>query len=304
MAKYDGLIIPRSYNDYLNKSQPAETIQVLKNTGIVPAAASADNELADKQYVNSTVGTNTANYIYKTEVGGDKVPFSSITELEAYTGTVTNNDYAFVTGTDENGNIYYDRYKASVTSDGVTWAKEYRLNNSSFTSDQWAAIQSGITAEKVAQYDAIAPQSIFNIVHPIGEIYVQFPTKKSAPELYAYGTWTDITETEYAGLFFRAAGGDAATFGDIQEEELPNAKGEAGIVQGRSSFKGVFFNNGNTNNSMWNSDNATAKIGFNLAQGETNSDGTYKDDTTRRVYKDGGHVTPRNTAIRIWERTA
>ena len=210
MARYNGLIIPRSYNDYYSRSDPqairdivalaadgelnAESKNPLQNQAIakiVPATASPDNklivqsqisgltadvetikniipntasetnELADKNFVNSTVGTNTANYIYKTESGGEKVPFSSVAELEAYVGTVTNNDYAFVTGIDENGNTYYDRYKADVNDGVVTWAKEYRLNNSSFTAEQWAAIQSGITAEKVAQFEgAVAPVDV------------------------------------------------------------------------------------------------------------------------------------------------
>ena len=210
MARYNGLIIPRSYNDYYSRSDPqairdivalaadgelnAESKNPLQNQAIakiVPATASPDNklivqsqisgltsdvetikniipntasetnELADKNFVNSTVGTNTANYIYKTESGGEKVPFSSVAELEAYAGTVTNNDYAFVTGIDENGNAYYDRYKADVNDGVVTWAKEYRLNNSSFTAEQWAAIQSGITAEKVAQFEgAVAPVDV------------------------------------------------------------------------------------------------------------------------------------------------
>lgn len=177
MARYNGLIIPRSYNDYYSRSDPqairdivllaadgelnAESKNPLQNQAIakiVPNTASETNELADKNFVNSTVGTNTANYIYKTESGGEKVPFSSVAELEAYAGTVTNNDYAFVTGIDENGNAYYDRYKAYVNDGVVTWAKEYRLNNSSFTAEQWAAIQSGITAEKVAQFEgAVSP---------------------------------------------------------------------------------------------------------------------------------------------------
>ena len=210
MARYNGLIIPRSYNDYYSRSDPqairdivslaadgelnAESKNPLQNQAIakiVPATASPDNklivqsqisgltadvetikniipntasetnELADKNFVNSTVGTNTANYIYKTESGGEKVPFSSVAELEAYAGTVTNNDYAFVTGIDENGNAYYDRYKADVNDGVVTWAKEYRLNNSSFTAEQWAAIQSGITAEKVAQFEgAVSPVDV------------------------------------------------------------------------------------------------------------------------------------------------
>ena len=210
MARYNGLIIPRSYNDYFSRSDPqairdivalaadgelnAESKNPLQNQAIakiVPVTASPDNKLivqsqisgltadvetikniipntasetnvlADKNFVNSTVGTNTANYIYKTESGGEKVPFSSVAELEAYAGTVTNNDYAFVTGIDENGNAYYDRYKADVNDGVVTWAKEYRLNNSSFTAEQWAAIQSGITAEKVAQFEgAVSPVDV------------------------------------------------------------------------------------------------------------------------------------------------
>lgn len=210
MARYNGLIIPRSYNDYYSRSDPqairdivalaadgelnAESKNPLQNQAIakivpataspenklivqsqisgltadvetikniIPNTASETNELADKNFVNSTVGTNTANYIYKTESGGEKVPFSSVAELEAYAGTVTNNDYAFVTGIDENGNTYYDRYKADVNDGVVTWAKEYRLNNSSFTAEQWAAIQSGITAEKVAQFEgAVSPVDV------------------------------------------------------------------------------------------------------------------------------------------------
>ena len=219
MARYNGLIIPRSYNDYYSRSDPqairdlvllsadgelnAESKNPLQNQAIakivpvtaspdnklivqsqisgltadvetvkniIPNTASETNELADKNFVNSTVATNTANYIYKTESGGEKVPFSSVAELEAYVGTVTNNDYAFVTGIDENGNAYYDRYKADVNDGVVTWAKEYRLNNSSFTAEQWAAIQSGITAEKLAQLETTtAPVDVVQLdnMHPI-----------------------------------------------------------------------------------------------------------------------------------------
>lgn len=112
---------------------------------LIPGQASSGNQLADKSFVNSTVGTNTANYI-----SDNGQPFTSLAQLQAYTGTVTNNDYAFITGTDEEGNTFYDRYKATVTGTTVSWAKEFRLNNSSFTASQWASIQSGITSADVA----------------------------------------------------------------------------------------------------------------------------------------------------------
>ena len=100
------------------------------------------------EFVNSSIATNTANYI-----SNNGVPFTSVEQLNAYTGTVTNNDYAFVTGIDSEGNTYYDRYKATVSGSTVTWALEYRLNNSSFTAAQWATINSGITSDKANYWD-------------------------------------------------------------------------------------------------------------------------------------------------------
>ena len=45
-----------------------------------------------------------------------------------------------------------ERYKY----DGTNWGYEYTLNNSGFTSQQWDAINSGITSGKVSTYDTIA----------------------------------------------------------------------------------------------------------------------------------------------------
>ena len=98
------------------------------------------------KFVNSSIATNTANYI-----SNNGNPFTSVEQLNTYTGTVTNNDYAFVNGIDSDGNTYYDRYKATVKGSSVTWSLEYRLNNSSFTAAQWSAINSGITSVLVAK---------------------------------------------------------------------------------------------------------------------------------------------------------
>lgn len=114
------------------------TVTAISNK--IPNAASASNQLADKAFVNSTVATNTAVF---------RGTFNSLELLRAYSGTKTNNDYAFVVTTDTAGNTKYERYKYN----GSSWVYEYTLNNSSFTAEQWAAIQSGITAEKVAQFE-------------------------------------------------------------------------------------------------------------------------------------------------------
>jgi hypothetical protein len=43
MAKYDGLIIPRSYNDYVNKSDPISVSQALQLTGVMDNTPTAQS---------------------------------------------------------------------------------------------------------------------------------------------------------------------------------------------------------------------------------------------------------------------
>ena len=104
----------------------------------IPEQASSSNQLADKDFVNSSIATSTATFIGT---------FNSLEDLEAYSGPKDDNDYAFVITTDSAGNTLYNRYKYT----GSAWLFEYALNNSSFTAVQWAAIQSGITSTDVAQ---------------------------------------------------------------------------------------------------------------------------------------------------------
>lgn len=106
---------------------------------LIPNEATSSNQLADKSFVNSSIATNTAYFIGT---------FNSLAELEAYTGTVTNNDYAFVVTTDSDNNTVYKRYK--YNGDTSEWIFEYDLNNSSFTAAQWAAINSGVTSTSVS----------------------------------------------------------------------------------------------------------------------------------------------------------
>lgn len=106
-------------------------------------SSTSENPVQNKaiyNFVNSSVSTNTANFIGT---------FNSVADLEAYSGTVTNNDYAFVVATDSAGNTVYNRYKYQGASE--TWAFEYALNNSSFTAEQWATIQSGLTSADKTQ---------------------------------------------------------------------------------------------------------------------------------------------------------
>lgn len=111
----------------------------------IPAQASSTNQLADKEFVNSTVSTATATF---------RGTFNTLAELQAV--TADENDYGFVKSTDSAGNTVYKRYKYS----NKTWMFEYDLNNSSFTAEQWASINSGITATEVEKINNLSAEDI------------------------------------------------------------------------------------------------------------------------------------------------
>lgn len=127
---------------------------------LIPSAATALNQLADKAFVNSTVATNTSTfrgtYNVVTDLGlAYNASHQDIaTALLSHIATADNNDYAFVqipvSGTSEDIRVT-ERYKFN----GEDWAYEYDLNNSGFTAAQWAAINSGITALLVEKLGAL-----------------------------------------------------------------------------------------------------------------------------------------------------
>ena len=112
----------------------------------IPAAATSQNQLADKAFVNISIATATADF---------KGTFTTRAGMDAVTGN--KNDYAYLVTTDAAGNTLYNRYKWVEAADETAahWAFEYALNNSSFTAAEWAAIQSGITNTRVAKLDAL-----------------------------------------------------------------------------------------------------------------------------------------------------
>lgn len=127
----------------------------------IPEAASDQNQLADKQFVNSSISTNTATYrgsfnlVSDLSLTVDATHAQIAAALAAAIVTADNNDYAFVqvpTATTTPTVIQsVDRYKFN----GTDWAFEYSLNNSGFTAAQWNAINSGITSGDVTKLAAL-----------------------------------------------------------------------------------------------------------------------------------------------------
>lgn len=119
---------------------------------LIPQAATADNQLADKEFVNSSIATATATF---------RGTFVTLSALEAT--PADRNDYAFWAHKDEAGNTCYDKY----TYTGSEWKFEYRLNNSSFTAAQWGAVNSGITGTLVTKLSGIAEGAQVNVIETV-----------------------------------------------------------------------------------------------------------------------------------------
>lgn len=137
--------------------------------GKIPSHASAQNQLADKEFVNSSIATNTATFRGTYNLASDlglttgatheQVAAAVAVKLAALSITPDPNDYCFVQvprdDTDPTVIDRIDRYKCSVEGDVASWDYEWSLNNSSFTAVQWAAINSGITSGLVAKLGAL-----------------------------------------------------------------------------------------------------------------------------------------------------
>ena len=162
-TEVDGLV-----DDEETRAKAAETAlgnRVSTIEGKIPAAATDQNQLADKNYVNNAITTNTAEFKGSYNEVTDLLLTTSATRadiaaaLAANISGADNNDYAYVqipTG-DATPTVIasVERYKYN----GSAWAFEYVLNNSGFNSAQWEAINSMITSGLVAKLSALPTNS-------------------------------------------------------------------------------------------------------------------------------------------------
>lgn len=114
----------------------------------IPAAANADNQLADKQYVSTQLSDHMS-----TLTAAFNGSYTTYAELTAATG-MNKNDYAVVLADEEHSGECW-RYKY----DGTTWKAEYRVNETALTTEQNNALNSGITADTVTKIASIVPDS-------------------------------------------------------------------------------------------------------------------------------------------------
>jgi hypothetical protein len=137
----------------LQSQQSTNTSDISDIKNKIPAQASVDNKLADKSFVNSSINSLSANYVTYDEDGN---PFPTKNDLitasvfysgkEAY--TPTKSDYCLVLK-DESAFDPFTNGQVRYVMNNNLWEFQYGVNESPLTSDQLAALNSGITLTAV-----------------------------------------------------------------------------------------------------------------------------------------------------------
>ena len=135
--------------DSINKKQ---SIDDTSTTDFPSSKAVAD-------FVNSSVATNTATFLGSYKLADLGLSYGATNQQIAtalgsvqFSSTPTNNDYVYVeiqnpqtTGIDDS----VERFKFN----GASWGYEYTLNNSTFTEQEKATLESGLTSSDKTAYD-------------------------------------------------------------------------------------------------------------------------------------------------------
>ncbi len=144
----------------------AEHFEDIEN--LIPTDATVDNKLADKAFVNSTVNNMSAFYITVNQQGDAFPTYASLINATVfYNGgkerIPTQNDYATVLADETKPNgvdgsypttrYFYQTDVVGGTYPNGQWEFQYVVNNTTLTQAQVNAINSGITAAKLANID-------------------------------------------------------------------------------------------------------------------------------------------------------
>ena len=114
----------------------------------IPNQASSTNQLADKNFVNSSINSSAAFFKgnFATKAALDAIQWQ--TTDSSLTTYVSNNDYAYVEA-DETHNNEAWRYIYVKDDSTSEWQPQFKVNNAPFTAEQLAAINSGATSDLI-----------------------------------------------------------------------------------------------------------------------------------------------------------
>ena len=112
MSRYDGLIIPRSYSEYINKTDAATLQQALQLSGVLSGAVAAgDNKAVKSSAVNTALATKQDKLTFDTTpTAGSTNPVTSggvANSLSKYVPIVTQITFESIVTTTESENCTY-----------------------------------------------------------------------------------------------------------------------------------------------------------------------------------------------------
>ena len=143
---------------------------------------------------------------------------------------------------------------------------------------------------------------------PIGFIYFQLRGQSTPDVLFkTKGKWQDISST-YAGEFFRAVGGASASFGSKQKEGLPTfniVTDRAVQGQGKVLPKGeklTSANKGLGGMASTQGYGGTSAVAIGIENTSFSQSPFPYFVPNNSIYGASTHVTPYNSAIRIWKK--
>ena len=222
---------------------------------LIPAQASASDQLAPKSFVNSTVQTATANF------RGNWATWSAVpTDVNNYpvdyagSKTPTVNDYLVVqdasdyTGQTLEGTWRF-KYTGTWSTNGKSgWQPEYQVNETPLTAAQLAALNSGITSTAVAQIGTNTTNiaNKMDKVNPTGTGSLSINRKANTIVGYnsiALGNNVSSTgntsfaegyDTTASGTFSHAEGGSSTSSGTASHSEnwMTTASGDYSHAEG------------------------------------------------------------------------
>jgi hypothetical protein len=136
---------------------------------LIPAQASSTNQLADKNFVASSVMSNVGTRLYADTSGSQFATRAALTAATTFykaDGTsvalsaIIEGSYTIITA-DEGAPSPFTNGQTRWLFSGGAWGYEFGINEEPFTAAEAAAIGSGVTSAKVSSYDThIADNSI------------------------------------------------------------------------------------------------------------------------------------------------
>jgi hypothetical protein len=144
--------VNESQTDRTNINNDLQTAKA-KYDGLIPSAATTTNQLADKNFVNSSITNTAANRVYY-DVSNNPFPTraaivgATTFYREGAEYTPTKNDYAIIEA-DEGAPSPFTNGQTRWQFDGTAWAYDFGINNQPFTAAEAAALASGITSQIV-----------------------------------------------------------------------------------------------------------------------------------------------------------